>query len=189
MNSIRQWPDAATCPGTGFFYSVVRPHEHPNMTDEEFENFVSSAMDELTQKQEWLGTEYGLGTHARWWFDQESEKLEFFDKGDNKVLTASVIHLGSYSANSKTWKWAWANDSIVQSQREKAISLKALADLTGYSLFAKESPVGLEDESMAWELAAMSLRHLGGIGVYKAPSSSGTLASFLAITAVQRPSQ
>jgi len=23
MNSSRQWPDAATCPGMGFFYSVV----------------------------------------------------------------------------------------------------------------------------------------------------------------------
>jgi hypothetical protein len=27
MKSSRQWPDAATCPGTGFFYSFVRQHK------------------------------------------------------------------------------------------------------------------------------------------------------------------
>jgi hypothetical protein len=156
------------------------------MTDDEFEHFVGSAMNELEEKQDRLSSEYGLGTHARWWLDQETEQLVFFDGSDNKVLVASVVHIGSYAANSKTWKWAWANEFVLPSQREKATSLRALADQTGYTLFAREGPVELEDESMAWELASMALRHLGALGVYRAPSSTRELTSFLAITAIQR---
>ena len=154
------------------------------MTDGEIENFVSAAVSALEQKQDLLQTEHGFGSFARWFFDQRTEKLEMFDAAGQKVLVADVVDVGSFATNSNTWKWAWSNDSITPPLREKAESLKALADVTGIDLFVCAEAFPLDDEQMAWELVAMCVRHLGAIGVYRAPSSTRPLSSFLAITRI-----
>ena len=43
------------------------------MTDEEFEVFLSSATEELREKQDSIKEQYALGTWSRWWFDQSTE--------------------------------------------------------------------------------------------------------------------
>lgn len=156
------------------------------MTDEEFVQFVDSAVAELGEKQERLKVEYGLSSHARWHFDQETAKLAFFDEQDRKVLEADVIDIGSWASNSNTWKWAWANVTVLPGLRTKAEPLKELSTVTGVGIFSEEAAFPLEDESMAWSLAAMSVRHLDALGVYRAPSSARPLVSFLAITRIQR---
>lgn len=156
------------------------------MTDEEFEDFVQSTMDELIAKQDQLKSEYGFGSFERWHFDQVSETLSFFDAAGKLTLEAEVIDIGSYASNSNTWKWAWANESVLPALRTKAEPLKQLRDVTGFDLFSSESTVSVEDENMAWELAAMSVRKLGALGAYKAPSSSRPLSTFLAIMRVRR---
>jgi hypothetical protein len=158
------------------------------MTDEEFERFVQSAMAELSRKQDRLTAEYGLGGFARWDLDEQTETLAFFDAGGRKAVRADVIQIGSYSSNSGTWKWAWSNERALPHVRKKAEPLKQLAALTGFHMFAEQAAMSL-DENMAWELAAISARHLDALGVYRAPSASRPLASFLgflAITDIQR---
>ncbi len=155
------------------------------MNDEAFEEFLTSALDELWSKQDHLEKAYGFGSFARWSFDQESGKLEMFDADDKKALEADVVAIGSYASDSSSWKWAWSNESLLPAQRAKAESFKVLGELTGIGLFTEEAAFSVEDENMAWELAAMCIRHLGAMGVYKAPSSSGPLSTFLAITAVR----
>jgi hypothetical protein len=39
---------------------------------------------------------------------------------------------------------------------------------------------------MAWELAAIAVKHLGAMGCYRAPSSRGAPTTFLAITRILR---
>ncbi|KAB2925541.1 MAG: hypothetical protein F9K30_07740 [Dechloromonas sp.] len=155
------------------------------MTDNEFEQFLKSALAELWEKQDRLESEHGFASYSRWFFDQQTEKLEMFDAKDQKAVVADVIDIGSYASNSNTWKWAWSNDSVLPSLREKSESLKALADLTGIGLFTSEEAFSVENEHMAWELVAMSVRHLNAIGAYKAPSSSRPLSTFLAITGIR----
>jgi len=164
--------------------SNVRPHVSL-MTDEEFAIFIGSATEELKVKQEQMTKSYQLGSWPRWWFDQETETLDFLDGDGTKRLEASVVDIGSYSSESNTWKWAWANDSLTDSLREKASSLQALADLTGFSIFDDETAVEIDGLPMAWELAAIGVRHLGALGVYRAPSSERPLFSFLAITSIR----
>lgn len=151
------------------------------MNHDEFEQFIDSAMDELHEKQQRLTDDHGMGAYTRWWFDQETETLDFFDSRDMKVLEATVIDIGSYASDSNTWKWAWANDSVLQPLRDKASPLRTLTDLTGMSIFNEENAVKIDGAPMAWELAAVSVRQLGALGVYRAPSSKRPLASFLAI--------
>jgi len=156
------------------------------VTDQEFEEFLRASVEALREKQDTLDSDYGFGSCARWHFDQETEKLALFDERDKKILEADVVGLGSYASNSDTWRWAWSNNTILPPLREKASVLKELANITGIELFASEAAFTVEGESMAWELAAMCVRHLGALGAYKAPSATKPLATFLAIRSIQK---
>lgn len=153
------------------------------MTDEEFETFLSSAQDELSNKQDLLVEQYGFGTRNRWWFDQTTEKLQLFDEADNLVIEADVVKIGTYSPKSNTWKWAWANESVLPGLRKKAEPLKELEDITGMEIFGYEAAFEIEGEAMAWELVAFSVRHLAALGCYRAPSDGPAI--YLAITNVR----
>jgi len=74
----------------------VKSEGHNLLTDEEFETFLSSAREELRNKQDLLVEQYGFGTRNRWWFDQTTEKLQLFDEADNLVIEADVMEIGSY---------------------------------------------------------------------------------------------
>ena len=153
-----------------------------SMTDAEVDAFVATANEELRQKQAALNHVYGLGSHHRFWWEQATEKIQFFDASDALRVEAEVIDIGTYSEKSNTWKWAWCNQSLLPRLRKKAEKLKELEEVTGMELFGNEGPFEIEDESMAWEIAAMSVKHLGAIGCYRAPSLHGGPTTFFAIT-------
>ena len=156
------------------------------MTDEEFDTFLLEAVNELDAKHDILQKEYGFGTFSRWWYEQVSSKLQFFNKQDSLCLEAKVIHIGSYSPKSNTWKWSWSNESILPWSSQRAEKIKELESITGFELFGQESAFEIESESMAWELAAISVKHLGVMGCYRAPSSQELgPTSFLAIVEVK----
>ncbi len=173
--------------GSAFACEVIPPKEESaGMTGEEFDNFVNAANEELEEKQDQLGEKHGLGSFARWHFNQETSLLQFFDKKDRLAVEADVIDIGSYSPKSNTWKWAWSNESVLPPLREKSARLKELEGVTGIALFSQEAAFEVEDEAMAWELAAIAVKHLGAIGVYRVPSSSGGPHGFLAITSIRK---
>jgi hypothetical protein len=157
-----------------------------NMTDDEFYAFLETARAELEQKQAALTREYGFGSFSRFWHDQEQERLRFFDAADNLALEVSVIYLGSYVEQAHTWQWAWANKSMLPHVRQQAAPIRALHELTGVEIFDEEDVIEIDDEAMAWELAAMAIKHLGALGGYRAPSSRNAgLKTFMAITGVE----
>jgi len=156
------------------------------MSDAEFEAFLSTANRELHDKQERLKTQYGLGSYRRWWYEQATGKLQFFDADDALALQADIIHIGSFSAKSKAWQWAWSNTSIMPWWRQHSERLKELANLTGLELFAQERAFVLESPGMAWELAAIAVKHLDALGCYRAPHPASGVAAFFAITSLDR---
>lgn len=157
-----------------------------SMTDEEFYAFMDSTFAELEQKQVALSESYGLGNGAgRWWFDQASSKLQFFDAADQLEAEADVINIGSYSAKASSWKWAWCNEAVLPAQQERAAKLKELEELTGIALFGLDHVFEIGDEAMAWELTAMAVHYLKALGCYKAQSTDeNTPATFLAIMSI-----
>lgn len=157
------------------------------MTDDEFQSFVGTANAELLAKQKVLAEEYGLGSAKRWWFDQATANLQFFDAEDNLSIETDVIDVGSYSPISNSWKWAWGNDSVLPSLRQRAEKLKELEAITGFEIFGEKDPFSVNDESMAWELTAISLKHLGAVGCYRCPLSDGDgPTTFLAIMSITK---
>src|SRR5258706_6749958 len=155
------------------------------MTDQEFDQLLSTAVAELETKQSRLQSAYDLGNLPRWWFDQEQEHLQFTDGTGNVALEAAVVPLGSHSPRTNTWKWAWSNDSLLPSLREKAEPLKQLRVATGFELFISEGLIEA-DEHKAWDLAALGVMHLAAEGCYRAPISEGSGYTFLAITSLRK---
>ena len=142
------------------------------MTDEEFDAFLAKVNDELESKQAELNSSFGLGEMKRWWFEQESATLQFFDRNDRLAVEADVIGIGSFSSKSSSWKWGWSNPTFTPELREKALPLKRLQACTGFDLFGNEGTFSISGEAMAWELAAMAVHQLGALGCYRALASS-----------------
>lgn len=153
------------------------------MNDDEFALFLTSANEELKVKQEKLTQEFGFGTHKRWMFENDKAKLQFFNQDDKLVIVADIIDIGSYSPSASTWKWAWAYESINPILKADSLRIKELEDITDLIVFGEDKPFEA-DEYLAWELAAMSVKHLSALGCYRAFSSARNVNMFFAIMSV-----
>jgi hypothetical protein len=152
------------------------------MNEAEFERFIAGCLAELRRKNEALDAEHGIGTYARWDDDRETELLVFSNPGDPEVLEAHVTSIGSYSLETHTWLWAWANKSLPIAAQEKAVVLKGLFERTGMRIFSDPS-LDTCDEYLAWELAAAAVSQLGSLGCYREPA--GHLWIFVSIDTVR----
>ncbi|HEV7402610.1 MAG TPA: hypothetical protein VGO11_06790 [Chthoniobacteraceae bacterium] len=153
------------------------------MTDPEFDDFLSARLAAYEEKQQNLREQYGLGTYDRWDYDQTTERLKFSDEAGRVVVEATVIPIGTWSVQSDTWQWAWANPSMVEPGRSRAAQLRGLFEATdGLDCFHAE----LFDcgEAQAWELAALAVDHLGAVGCYAGPA--GPTIVFLAIVDIRK---
>ena len=136
------------------------------MTDKEFDAFLATALAELKAKQNHLEREYGLGRYARFYVDYERGELQFLSE-DRIVVSFAITPVGSHVPAKKSWRWSWANTSLPDSVRRKAVGVQRLFDLTGFDVF-RQSDVSV-DESMAWEFVALSAKILGSLGAYSMP--------------------
>jgi len=157
------------------------------LTEAEFRVFLEAAVEELRHKNNLLQEQHQIGSFARWWHEQGTAKLQFLDEAGLVRLEADTIHVGTYSPKSDTWRWAWGNDSVLPHLRMRALALRKLQAITGYDLFGNEHAFKIEEESMAWELAAISVKHLDALGCYRGPSSTGGPTTFLAIITIAAP--
>ena len=162
----------------------MKPPASAPMPRERWEAFRAGAVQELRQKQRRLTTEHGIGTYSRWWFEQETGTLKFYDRADRLGLEADFIDIGSYAPRAGTWQWAWSNDSVAPEQRKASCRLREIRALTGMAIIDREEPFEI-DEVQAWELAALAVMHLGALGCYRAPTSENGLLMFLALMAIR----
>lgn len=158
------------------------------MTDDTFEVLLQTAMTALMDKQEELSRHYALGDMARWWLDQDNATIQFFDDYDRLAVEAEILNIGSFAPGRSSWKWAWSNPTVPDALRAKALPLRELQAISGIELFGSEEAFSIEDEAMAWELAAIAVHHLNALGCYRVPSPPDGPTIFLALTHVKRVS-
>lgn len=152
------------------------------MNDEEFDQFVQQAHEEWDRKQDSLTKSFRLGKWDEYLYDTPSGELQFKDKAGKVQVQASTVALGSFSAKSGTWQWAWANKTNPPSVRKQSEQLKELFKVTGMDVF--KMPTIEIDESMSWELVAMCVSHLDAKGSYAMPV--GKLTVFVAIQEISK---
>ncbi|MGY3265554.1 DUF6882 domain-containing protein [Lysobacter sp. HA35] len=156
------------------------------MDDRQFEEHLAAALAELDTKNEYLSSEHGLGSFHRWWFEQQTHKVQFFDESDRLTVETDAIVVGSFAPESSSWRWGWANETALPETRSRAKGLKDLAQVTGYEIFGREHAFHVDDEGMAWEFLALAVKHLGALGGYRIPSPNRPLYTYLALVEVNR---
>jgi hypothetical protein len=159
------------------------------MDDNEFEAYVSVAVQELKKKLGSMAAKYKLESLPRWACDltRHPATLEFFDKGDKPALVCEVIELGTFLPESSTWRWGWSNESLPPKVRAQALPLKRLQEITGRDYFGFEEAF-LADTETVRDLVAISVKHLSALGCYDAlvpDAEEGELYAFLAIVKVR----
>jgi hypothetical protein len=138
------------------------------MTDEEFGAFIDRCYAEFEAKQKAL-KELGISSFERYWWDQDTRRLQFFDGADLKMEFHFVV-IGTWAHKEDDWLWGWANDSFLQQCRDESAALKQLAEITGFD-FATQRHVEA-DEKMAHEIIAMALHVLNARGMYRHPGET-----------------
>jgi len=139
------------------------------MTDEEFDNYLAAACDELDQKYQDLVEHYGFGSHDNFVVEYEDQLLSFFKK-ERRTIEAKILPIASHVPEKNSLVWFWSNRNLPDHVRVPSEAIKKLYDVTGYEIF-KENSVEC-DEDMAWEIAALACKCLEAKGVYRIPHSN-----------------
>lgn len=146
------------------------------MTDEEMQLFVDNCYAELEIKQKQLQEDYKLGSYQDYWYNQETQTLQFKNNGVVE-LEFNVVFIGTWAKYKNDWLWAWANNSMIDTVKEKSKQIKKLSIITGNDVF---NATNIEaNETTAWEIAAMAVHVLDAKGMYRSPGERSDL--FLAI--------
>ncbi len=145
--------------------------------DEAFGTLLSDAVAYLRERQDQLFSRYNLGGYPRYDWNQETGQLIFSEGGRARVV-ADIQFVGSISTRSHTWLWSWANQSILESVKQRVRTVRAYGDEHRYLKLA--SACWTAEEVDGWEMTAITAYLLGAAGAYRSPDDRGF--SFLAIT-------
>lgn len=138
---------------------------------------IANCREYLEKKQPNLVEQFKLNVHERWDWDQSTGKLIFSHGGEPQVV-ASVQFAGSFSTETSTWMWAWANGSLDDNIKAGSKVVRDFGQQQGYrKLAAGHWPADVVD---AWEMTAVLAKHIDAMGFYRTPSENGYL--YMAIT-------
>jgi len=137
---------------------------------DQWNEFVRSCSERLSEKQESLRQQFKIGEHKRWDWDLDTGTLIFSNDGVTAV-TAEIDLVGSISSTSNTWLWAWANSSL--SELKDNISIP-VTEIGAESNFVKlTTPYWPADEVDGWQMTAICADILGSKGAYRTASETG----------------
>jgi hypothetical protein len=124
---------------------------------------------------------FRIGSYARYDWSQETGELVFSDGGVPKLI-ATIQVVGDFSGTSKTWLWAWANDSIDKKLAVGARRVRRYGQVHGMDRLTRAQWPGTQDDG--WCLAGISALLLHAKGAYRSPDEKGG-ALFMVLTDVR----
>jgi hypothetical protein len=136
----------------------------------EYEHYVHEACADLQRRQDKLIEEYQISTWERYDWNQDKQELVFSQQGQPKVI-AKIQFVGSFSNRSNTWRWAWANDTVVPGMKQDVILVKAFGEQRGWKRLV--TPQWNADEQDGWDMTAVAVRLLNAKGAYRTPDEDG----------------
>ena len=148
--------------------------------DAEYETYVAAAGEELQQRQDQIKRDYQLGEWERFDWYQERQELVFSQGGAPKVV-AKVQFVGSYSKRSKTWRWAWANDTVLPEMKSAVLQVKQLGAEKGWRRLTEAQWPATELDG--WEMTGVAARVLNAKGAYRSSADDGL--TFMVITSIR----
>lgn len=136
----------------------------------QWESWSNNCCKVLSEKQSALWEKFSINQYPRWDYDQESAQL-IFSGADTPDLVADVEFVGSLSTVSDTWKWSWANFSLLPQVRSRISAVRDFGEAHDYpSLIV---PMWYADQPDGWHMTGIAAEILGAQGGYCAPSDNG----------------
>lgn len=142
--------------------------------------YLDLCHNQLCEKQERLKSDFGVGKHKRWDYDQATGLLTFSNGGVPAVI-ADIDMIGSLSIKSETWLWAWANFHMLPKVRTRIEAVRVHGESSGFPRLT--IPKWPADEALGWEVSAVSAQLLNAEAVYRVPSENGFL--FMALSHIR----
>ena len=137
-------------------------------TDEEFQELVATACQATKLAQERAKAAHeGLGSSGRWGADYEAGLFTFGD-GPLPSLVAEMQVVGTFSKQSNSWLWSWANESMEPGLIREVRWLQTLGQVRGISRLSEPYLPGAEEVD-GWEMTSLACYLLGWEAVYRAP--------------------
>lgn len=129
-----------------------------------YDEFCKACHREFDAKNRAWADRFGIGTFARWDYDDADRLLVFSDGAAPRIL-CTYVNVGTLSNKTGTWLWAWANQSLPEASREESQIARRyglehdIGELTDPHF--KAAP---ED---AWMFAAITGHLLGAQALYR----------------------
>jgi len=145
---------------------------------EDYDTLAARCVNELKVRQSKMQEEYDLDGYDEWFYDQATGLLTFSSEG--REINFSYFQAGTFSRNTSTWQWAWANENTLDSVKEKSAAIKDFGSEAGFPKLT--DGYFASDEIEAWEFAAIATALTNGLGIYRPVSDH--LLLFLVIVEV-----
>jgi hypothetical protein len=134
-----------------------------------YDRLLADAAEHARMLSSDIERQYQIGQESSWSYDQESGILTFAFDAHNLDVRAEIV--GSFSKESATWLWAWANSDVDEQLTAAARSVQALGERHGYRDLI--TPQWTASESDGWAMAAVALSVAGGAGLYSGDFGAG----------------
>lgn len=137
-----------------------------NSQPEQYQDFASDSCRGLTEIQNEFIDKYSINNYTNWYYTQATAILRLYSEEEEVFF--KYVSVGTYSRNSNTWMWGWANKNSVEPGKLKTLEVKRLGEQLNYEELTKGHFKG--DHYIGWELTSISFHLLGGIGTYRVVS-------------------
>lgn len=140
----------------------------PEVT-KDFRDYLTSAYNYLTTQQEVCRTKDGINNWERWYYDDKTGVIEFFN-GDTLKLRINYQQVGTVSKISNTWLWAWANPNLLGKVKSESKKVFQLGEQLNYEPLTK--PKWKADKVDGWEMTSIMAYLTKAKGAYRIPGDS-----------------
>jgi hypothetical protein len=145
-----------------------------------WDRFVADCHQALADKQQALISEFALGRHARWDYDDAKAELVFSNDGVAAVV-ATYEKVGTLSTSSGTWLWSWANRHTPPGVRSRITAVRDHGEQEDWPRLTV--PKWSADICAAEQMVAVAVHVLGARGFYRTPYDHGY--GYMALTNVR----
>jgi hypothetical protein len=132
----------------------------------DFDEFRHLCVHESIDLNEQLKNAFKITSWPRWDYEMDDATLIFSDEGKPQVICHMQV---AGSTLGDTWQWSWSNPHTPMPCRSKLDLVHAFGHEKQCSRMTESFLPN--DEFVGWECAGIANHLLGGIGVYRCPSS------------------
>ncbi|MET0464057.1 MAG: DUF6882 domain-containing protein [Chitinophagaceae bacterium] len=151
-------------------------YDLPGLDTISFDELSQKAYTYLNNQQAIFQKTYNIDWSEDWFYDQLTGELTF-SKNEIKKLIIMYEEVGSVSFKSDTWLWAWDNPHLEEKIKSEITIVRDYGATRNFEKLI--IPKWEADEYDGWEMTAISAYLMQAKGAYRAPSSDGSLYSFM----------